>query len=206
MTWQSCNAIFLSHTNQEKAMSDYYLGEIRLFPYTNTGSNSGLPRGWVPCDGRTLPAAQNQALYALLGTIYGGDTQNFKLPDLRGRLPISQGVSRVSGVYYEMGQQGGLETVPLTITNIPSHTHTFNVSTDTGTQTKSVDALLATPAKTGAPIGIPHPIYGPRSSPLVALNGKTVGEAGNNAGHDNMQSFIALTFAIATMGLWPPRQ
>lgn len=95
-------------------MAEPYLGEIKLFPF------AFAPKGWALCEGQILPISQNQALFALLGTTYGGNgTTNFALPDLRGRVPMHSGNGPVP-----LGQKAGAETVTLTLANLPAHTHT----------------------------------------------------------------------------------
>jgi microcystin-dependent protein len=163
-------------------MGQPFVGEIRMF-----GGNFA-PQGWFPCDGRLLPIAQYEVLFALLGTTYGGDGQStFGVPDLRGRIPVHVG----SG--FVQGQMAGSETVTLTTPQIPSHTHTAGAKTQ---------------ATTGA---APGGLYGGgglsayRSSPGATMNAAMVQ---NNAGgqpHDNMMPFGAVSFIIAWAGIFPSR-
>lgn len=109
-----------------------YIGEIRMF------AGNFAPRGWAFCDGSLLSIAQNDVLFAMIGTIYGGDGQNtFALPDFRGRAPIHQGNG------YAIGQTGGAETVTLNINNLPAHTHLIRASTNLGTTNIPTNAVPA---------------------------------------------------------------
>jgi len=141
-------------------MSDPFIGQINIYPFTYA------PYQWAFCQGQLLPISQNNALFALIGTLYGGDgNTTFGLPDLRGRLPIGTGVSQVSGNNYQLAQKSGIENVTLTNANLPYHTHaaTFtgtggggplsvavqvNASTDAGQTTNPTNnAYLATVTK-----------------------------------------------------------
>lgn len=179
-------------------MTDPFIGEIRInaFDYA--------PQGWAQCNGQSLPIQQNAALYSLIGAYYGKDTQNFNLPDLRGRTAVGQytNATTIGGyTHYNMGQKDGTETVTLTVTQMPAHNHTW--------QAVATDATLGTPrdrlyAKSTANIystvaGVPNP-------QLVALNPKVMGETGGNGPHSNMQPFLVLNFCIALLGYYPPRQ
>lgn len=174
-------------------MSDAYLGEIRLVPY-QTGR---VPQGWLACEGQVLSIQQYAALYSLLGTSYGGDgTTNFALPDLRGRVPISQ--SQAVG----RGTKGGLETVALDQTTIPAHTHTIAVNSNLGTQTNTNNAVYA-----ASPSGTP--IYGATTN-LVAIGQKdpqlqNAGGSNPAQPHENRQPYLALTYIICVSGYFPPR-
>lgn len=164
-------------------MSEPFLAEIRIFGF------NFAPRGWAMCDGQILPINQNQSLYSLLGTIYGGDGRtSFALPDLRGRVPIHVGNG------YSEGQKGGEEAHTLSVNEIPGHTHTIQASTDASTAQDPTNNVLA---KSGQ-------IY-KQSSNLVDMVSGTMANAGGGQAHENMQPFLALNFCIALQGLFPSR-
>ena len=166
-------------------MSEGFLGEIRLFGF------NFAPRNWALCDGQILPINQNQSLYALLGTIYGGDGRtSFALPDLRGRVPISPD----AGI--PTGGKGGEEAVSLTAAQIPAHVHSLNASSDTATANAPTGQVLA--ASTGANL------YGPPLS-LAAMSPNSITQAGGGQAHDNMQPYLAVNFCICLYGLFPSR-
>lgn len=173
-------------------MSDAFLGEIRLVPY----QGGRVPQGWLACDGRLLQLQQYVALYALLGVSYGGDgTTNFALPDLRGRVPISQGQGLLRGI------KGGSETVTLDQSTMAPHTHAMAVSSAAGTQANTVAAVYAASPTT-------TPIYGaPTHLVAIAQSVPQLRPAGNNPAqpHENRQPYLALTYIICTSGLYPPR-
>ena len=148
------------------------------------------PRGWALCNGQLLPINQNQALFALLGTTFGGDgSSNFALPDLRGRTPIHVGGG------HTLGERGGEQAHTLSIAEMPTHTHVQNATS------KSGDAATIVPidnlfAKTTLPA------YAPDKN-LVALPPSTVANVGGSQAHLNMQPFLTLSFCIALQGLFP---
>ena len=109
-------------------MSDQYLGEIRMF------AGNYAPEGWAMCNGQLLMINQNEALFSLIGTTYGGDGQTtFALPDLQGRVPVHTGRNNVTGTVYPLGQKGGTETVTLVADQLPRHTHAVNAQSQAGT-------------------------------------------------------------------------
>lgn len=176
-----------------------FLGEIRLMSF------SRAPRGWAFCQGQTLPINQNQALFALLGTQYGGDgVTTFKLPDLRGRVALGQGRAP-SGSNYVVGQVQGQESVALTQAQIPQHSHTF-----TGTLNVGGDADSATPQNsfpatpTVEPAIKPYAMGTPNATMGAALTG-TLAPAGGSQPHENRQPFLTLNYAIALQGVFPSR-
>lgn len=172
---------------------DCYLGEIRPFAGTY------IPENWLPCDGRLLPITDNQALYALLGTRFGGDgTTTFGLPDLRGRLPIGSGQGPAL-TNRNFAQAGGSESVTLTVAQAPAHTHAFNVTTNPATSNSPVNAVFANPA--------PYNFYATTpasgSAPQV-LNSDTVPLSGGaNQAHTNIMPGMAVNYIIATAGEFP---
>jgi microcystin-dependent protein len=153
------------------------------------------PRGWAFCDGQILPINQNQSLYSLLGTTYGGDGRtSFALPDLRGRTPIHVGSS--NGTIHNLGQKSGEEGVVLSTSQIPAHTHTAQASSDPGNTPIPTGNVLADTA--------PNELYHDATS-LVALRAGTIANAGANQAHNNMQPYLVLNFCIALQGLFPSR-
>ncbi len=163
-------------------MSEPFLGEIRICAF------GFAPRGWALCNGQLLPINQNQALFSLFGTTFGGDGRvNFALPDLRGRMPIHMGNG------HTLGEPGGEQAHTLSIAEIPTHTHVLSHSTaraTTGTPTDNV------PAQTLSPI------YGPAQS-LVAMNPSAVSNTGGSQAHLNMPPFLTLNFSVAIQGIFP---
>jgi microcystin-dependent protein len=163
-------------------MGDAYLGEIRLF------AGNFAPLGWALCNGQLLPISENDALYALLGTTYGGDGQvTFGLPDFRGRVPVHTGSA------YVMGQMAGSETVTLTINQIASHSHSVQASTNAG---DSPDPTGRIWAKTGTNAYNTGPVDSTMEPASIAPNN------GSNP-HDNMLPFLTVNFIIALEGIFP---
>ena len=166
-------------------MSEPYLGEIRMFGFNFP------PRGWAKCDGELLAIDQNQSLYSILGTTYGGDGRtSFALPELRGRVPIG-----FSGTYPQ-GQKSGEEKVTLSTDQIPAHTHAVQANSNAGSGTTPTDMVLADAGSEN--------IYGDATN-LVSMNANTVGSTGGGQGVVNMQPFLAVEFCIALTGVFPPR-
>lgn len=182
-------------------MSDFFLGEIRVFSY------DWAPRGWALCNGAVMQVSQNVALSALLGTQFGGDGRTtFALPDLRGRVPLCAGRSATYGAYGQGIQyQGGAEGVALTLAQVPIHTHYFHATSATGNSTTPVAGGLPSSASaTSAPL-----IYGATTvnpaPTLTPLNPATVEVAGGGKPHQNMQPFLVMNFCISTLGIFPSR-
>ncbi len=147
------------------------------------------PKGWALCNGQLLPINQNQALFSLLGTTFGGDGRvNFALPDLRGRVPINMG----SG--HTLGEVGGEQAHTLSISELPTHTHTLNATSNPGTTLVAATNQLAKTA---------NPAYHAPDSGLVAMNAGTLGNVGGSQAHLNMQPFLTLNFCIALQGIFP---
>lgn len=178
-------------------MIDPLIGQIVLFAFPRA------PRGWAVCDGQLLQIAQNQALFSLLGTTYGGDGRTtFGLPDLRGRVPVSFGKAPGQPAY-ALGQKGGEEAITLTPGQIPAHRH----------------ALQAASGRSGAPTGTPGPdvAFGPAAgagvTPYVpapsgvpaTLAAGAVASAGGGQPHDNMMPTAVMNYCIALEGIYPPR-
>lgn len=169
-------------------MGTPYLGEIRLMSFIYA------PRGWAQCSGQLLPINQNQALFSILGTTYGGNgTTNFALPDLRGRVPLHVGNT------IPLGQRAGTEAVTLLATQLPQHTHVLQSSTDFANASVPGGALPAAKPRGGIDV------YAPGGSPTVPLNTAAVANAGSNQPHENRQPFQTLNFCIALQGIFPSR-
>ena len=169
-------------------MSEPFLGEIRAFGF------NFAPRGWASCNGQLLPINQNQALFALLGTIYGGNGQTtFALPDLRGRVPINQGQSSGASTY-SLGQAIGVENVTLLVSQIPAHTHRLNASPDNATTTDPGNNLLAV-ARSAT--------YA--SSGSAAMNPGAIAITGGSQPHENRQPYLTVNYCIALQGIFPSR-
>jgi microcystin-dependent protein len=165
---------------------DPFLGEIWMF-----GGNFA-PQGRATCDGQILPIAQNTALFSLLGTTYGGNGQTtFALPDLRGRLPVHIGGGLT------IGQAGGSETVTLTATNLPAHTHVANAASAGTTLGPAGHYWAADPGENVAP-------YAAAPDSKV-MSGAAIGAQGGSQPHENMQPFLAVTFIMALEGIYPSR-
>jgi microcystin-dependent protein len=144
------------------------------------------------CEGQLLSIAENDVLFALIGTTYGGDGENtFALPDLRGRLPIHQG--NHGGVNYSMGQGAGTEEVSLNVNQIPAHTHNLMGSTSTATSPNPANALPAQASKR---------IYGSPTG-LDAMASSAIQSAGGNQPHSNMQPYLCVGFIISLFGVFP---
>ena len=167
-------------------MAEPFLSEIRLMSF------GFPPRGWALSDGQLLPINQNQALFSLLGTTFGGDGRvNFALPDLRGRTPIHVG----SG--HTLGERGGEQAHTLSIAELPQHTHVAYAAQQAG---------AASPA---VPVGnlfakTTLPLYHAADTNLTALAASTVTNIGGSQAHLNMQPYLTLSFCIALQGIFPP--
>lgn len=178
-------------------MADQYLGEIRPF----AGFKNRIPEGWQLCDGSLLSIQNNQALFSLLGTSFGGDgTTTFGVPDLRGRLPIGsgQGTGLTSRVF---ASSGGSESVTLGAAQVPAHSHAFNVSKDNATSNSPSGNLYANPTPNSFYATTPAP-----NSKLQVLDDDTIPMSGGNGqSHENRMPTMAINYIIATAGIFPVR-
>ena len=166
-------------------MSDPYLGEIRI------ASFNFAPKGWAMFNGQLLPINQNQALFALLGTQFGGNGQtNFALPDMRGRMPIHEGAG------YVMGQRGGAQTHTLTLAELPPHAHGLKANTALATGTSPAAAL---PGKKGR---LGRDMFAAPANP-TGLSEASVTPTGGSQPHQNMQPYLGVNFMIALVGIFP---
>jgi microcystin-dependent protein len=174
-------------------MADPFVAEIRIFPF------NFAPKGWAFCNGQILPLSQNTALFSLLGTTYGGDGKStFALPDLEGSAPLHPGHGQGLSLY-DLGQQGGSETVTLLQSEIPAHTHTMKAVSDPG------DLKIATPVRSLARSQNANAYKAPSGQPVVTMNLQALTVAGSSFPHNNMMPYLALSFCIALQGVFPPR-
>ncbi|MCO6457620.1 MAG: phage tail protein [Pirellulaceae bacterium] len=171
-------------------MSEPFLAEIRLWGF------NFAPRGWAFCDGQLLQISQNTALFALVGSTFGGDGRStFALPDLRGRAPVHPGQGPGLSAR-RWGEKGGDENVTLTEAQLPSHSHALQASSDE--------------AEDDAPAGhVPAasedvPLFAEAGN-LVNMNAAALGNSGGGEPHANLQPYLALNFCIALTGIFPPR-
>lgn len=167
-------------------MAEPYLGEIRLF------ACGYEPDGWALCDGRTLPIMNNQTLYSLIGTTYGGSGTSFALPDLRGRVP-----AHISSVFH-LGLKLGAETERLSINQVPTHSHTMLGSAAAASTVSPAGGLLA-----DATLDL-YAREAPNNT-LVQLSQSTIELQGGSQPHENRQPYLAVSFCIALRGIYPPR-
>ena len=171
-------------------MANPYLGEIRLFPY------NFAPSGWQFCQGQTLPISQYQALFALIGTTYGGNgVQNFALPDLRGRVVITSGNGPGLSSFV-LGESSGTENVTILANQMPSHTHLLNASDATATVTRPGGAALGRTA--GA-------TYAPAPDGSTTMSASSIAPAGGNVPISVLQPYLVLNYCIAMVGIFPSR-
>jgi microcystin-dependent protein len=167
-----------------------FLGQIEMF------AGNFAPLGWMLCEGQVLPIAENEALFNLIGTTYGGDgVQTFALPDLRGRVIVSAGQG--SGLSsYVIGQTGGAETVTLTPSQLPGHTHPVFADSLSGSSDTPAGLVPA-----DAPDGVPS--FG--ANPRIAMQGGAVSNAGGGQPHGNVKPHLAIRYIIAVQGIFPSR-
>ena len=165
-------------------MAEPFLSEIRMMSFVFA------PKGWALCNGQLLPINQNQALFSLLGTTFGGDGRvNFALPDLRGRVPIHVGGS------HTLGERGGEQAHTLSIAELPTHTHVLNASNVNGTT--AIPSNTTTLANSQN-----YDAYRPATA-LVAMAAGSVANTGGSQAHLNMQPFLTLSFCSALQGMFP---
>lgn len=170
-------------------MNNGYIGEIRMF------AGNYAPAGWALCEGQLIPISENDALFTLIGTTYGGDGQStFALPDLRGRLPIGQDPAGSSQTYL-LGEAGGAEEVTLSVNQIPFHTHTWTVAANrSGTATIPSGARLAQSTSVTPYV---------QASPDTALAADAAAPVGGSQPHSNMQPYLCVNFIISLYGEFP---
>jgi len=166
-------------------MAEPFLSEIRIMSFVFP------PKGWALCDGQLLPINQNQALFSLLGTTFGGDGRvNFGLPDLRGRTPIHVGSS------HTLGERGGEQAHTLSIAEVPGHNHMVNINNTLGGPDENTNYMLSNS-------GEEKRFSTTAGTNFVAMNPSTISNVGGSQAHLNMQPFLTLSFCIALQGIFP---
>lgn len=172
-------------------MSEPYVGEIRMF------AGNFAPLGWAFCDGQLLAVSQNDALFSLFGTIYGGDGRTtFGLPDMRGRVPIHAGHGP-GLTERRLGARGGAEAVTLTVNQLPSHTHAYNATTSAGLGNSPQNAFIGES---------PTVDVFAEATPSESLAPQAVSAVGGSRSHTNVMPFLCVHFIVALFGIYPSRQ
>ena len=172
-------------------MSEPFVGEIRMF------AGNFAPRGWAYCDGQLLAVSQNDALFSLLGTIYGGDGRtNFGLPDMRGRIPIHAG-SGPGLSDRRLGAKSGSETTTVNVDQLPAHTHP-SASTNSANEGNPAGNVVA---DTGS-----KNIYADDAAPAVNFSSSSSQWVGGSQSHSNMMPYLCIHYIIALFGIYPSRQ
>jgi|SRR5450756_848487 len=165
-------------------MSNSFVGEIRMF------AGNFAPAGWMFCEGQLLPISENETLFNLIGTTYGGDGQStFALPDLRGRVPLHFGNG------FTLAETGGVETVTLTVSQIPAHSHLLLGTDANGTSPDPGNNLFAQTAATITPYTI--------EPSAVSMNSNSVSSVGGSQPHNNFQPYLCVDFIISLFGIFP---
>ena len=164
-------------------MAQPYVGEIRMF------AGNFAPAGWMFCEGQLLPITENETLFQLIGTSYGGDGQStFALPDLRGRLPVHQGDG------FTLAQAGGVEQVTLAVTQLPAHSHPLLATTDLATQSSPANNVVAQSAAADMYL---------EDTPTVSLASTAASAVGGSQPHTNLQPYLCVNFIISLFGIFP---
>jgi microcystin-dependent protein len=171
-------------------MGQPYIGEIRMF-----GGNFA-PAGWAFCDGQLMPISENDALFNLIGTTYGGDGQEtFALPNLQSRVPLHSGNSAGQGLQqYTIGEMAGVESVTLTTQQIPVHNHAFQASMNGAVDPNPQDQVIASPPTLTMFIV---------DTPVTPLNQASIQPAGGSQPHENLQPLLVVSFIISLFGIYP---
>jgi microcystin-dependent protein len=170
-------------------MAQPYVGEIRIF------AGNFAPAGWMFCEGQLLPISEYETLFNLIGTTYGGDGQStFALPDLRGRIPLHQGTDQGTGTTFTLAEQGGVETVTLTVSQIPSHSHPVLASTDIGNQS---DPTTRVPAQSSTFD------FWLEDDPSVNMSAQAIGSVGGSQPHDNFEPYLCMNYILSLFGIFP---
>lgn len=164
-------------------MAQPYVGEIRMF------AGNFAPAGWMFCEGQLLPISENETLFQLIGTTYGGDGEStFALPDLRGRIPIHQGNGFI------LAETGGAEEITLTVSQIPAHSHPLLASTGPGTSSTPINNLTAESPSISLYI---------EDAPSANMNPAVMSPVGGSQPHTNFQPYLCIDFIISLFGLFP---
>lgn len=172
-------------------MPEPFIGEIRMF------AGSFAPAGWALCNGQPMAISENDALFTLIGTTYGGDGQEtFNLPNLQSRVPMHAGTG-ADGITYTLGESGGVESVTLTTSQIPSHTHVPVASSAAGNASSPAGAIWSA-AGTG------EQLYNTAPNGTMASN--LIQGAGGSQPHENMGPYLVITFIISLFGIFPSQQ
>lgn len=176
-------------------MSDPYVAEIRMMTFNYA------PRNWAPCNGQIMPITQNQALFSLLGTLYGGDgVRTYGLPNLQGRVPMHMGNG------FGLGQQFGEESHTLLLGEMPQHSHGMLATTTAGAVAIPVPTTALGQGQTGGTGGgQPVNMFAPPGGSNVPFNPGALSKSGGDQAHENRQPFLALNFCIALSGIFPSR-
>ncbi len=168
-------------------MAQPYIGEIRMF------AGSFAPNGWMFCSGQLLPISENEALFQLIGTTYGGDGEStFGLPNLQSRVPIHQGTGP-DGSTYQLGEMAGTQQETLTVQQIPTHTHVWVGTTEFGNSVEPVG---------GVPAVAQGDFYTGSFSP-IAMNAQSISPIGGSQPHENTQPFLCINYIISLFGIFP---
>src|SRR5262245_60259024 len=171
-------------------MAQPYLGEIRMF------AGNFAPAGWAFCEGQLLAISENTALFQLIGTTYGGDGEStFALPDLRGRVPIHQGTN--DGTTFILAENGGVESVTLTVNRIPAHTHSMQGTIDAASSAAPGNSFVF--ARALAAMITPYAF----DSPSTPMSPQMVGAVGGSQPHTNFQPYLCVDFIISLFGIFP---
>lgn len=179
-------AIAVTHCRYPKPMAEPFLSEIRMMSFVFA------PKGWALASGQLLPINQNQALFSLLGTTFGGDGRvNFALPDLRGRTPI-----HVGGAGHALGNRGGEQAHTLSTAELPAHSHVMHASTAQATASLPQNNLVLSKS-------VGANLYGSAATNLQAAAPDSLSNTGGSQAHLNMQPFLTLNFCIALQGIFP---
>lgn len=164
-------------------MAQPYVGEIRMF------AGNFAPAGWMFCEGQLLPISENETLFNLIGTTYGGDGQStFALPDLRGRLPLHQGNG------FTLAETGGAETITLTVSQIPAHSHPYLGTSSNSNDANALNNLVSQPSS-----GFPYI----NAAPPLAMAPGSVSSIGGSQPHNNFQPYLCVDFIISLFGIFP---
>ena len=182
-------------------MSEFFIGQVMLTGF------SFAPKFWAQSNGQLLPINQNQALFSLLGTQFGGNgTTNFALPDLRSRTPIGY-ASSVDPSWQppsvQIGESAGVENVTLLSSNLPAHTHSLNASTADGTHRAPMGRVFATGTSTATQGAAP--VYGPSNGTLAPMSPQSIAASGGSQPHPNLQPYGVINFCLALSGIYPSR-